>query len=210
MEKRAPRAGSAWTEPFNARYGAEAGGAPPIALAPLIAQHADEIVQRWRDWRVSRGGSQNQEMDALLSGFLNTVVSMIPLALGPEREEVERIWVDTAELYGSVGAVRGLAAGEVVEEFQWLREALIRVLYPELAETELRQLALRELLDLNRLVDRGVTHASVGYTDALFFSWLHGTGVPEAPTPETFDEIRSQLANLRHELDAVRERRSQR
>lgn len=208
MEKRGPRSGSAWTEPFEPGAGEEAERVEPIALATLIAQHADQIVQRWRDWRVSRGGSQKQEMDALLSGFLNTFVSMIPLALGPEREEVERIWVDTAELYGSVGAVRGLAAGEVVEEFQWLREALIRVLYPELAETELRQLALRELLDLNRLVDRGVTHASVGYTDALFFSWLRGTGVPEVPTPETLDEIRSQLANLRHELDAVCERRT--
>lgn len=206
MQRRARRARSPWTGPFGPGEPVEPGSAEAIPVATLVTQHADEIVRQWRDWRVSRSVSQNSEMDALLGGFLNTFVSMIPIVLGPEREEAERIWADAAELYGSVGAVRGLAAGEVVEEFQWLREALIRVLYGELVGAELRRLALRELLDLNRLVDRGVTQAAVGYTDALFFSWLRGTGVPEAPTPETLDEIRSQLANLRHELDALRER----
>ena len=63
------------------------------------------------------------------------------------------------------------AAGEVVEEMQYLRELLIRFLAPSIAALRPRQ-GMALLLRLNRLVDRGVAMAVVGYTDELAASLL--------------------------------------
>src|SRR3990172_9598619 len=115
-------------------------------LPGLIAGNADEIVERWSAALLPRSGSTLPEVEDLLTEFQRAFVWMIPLALGPRREQVERIWTSTAELYGSLGAMRGLAAGEVVEEFQFLRETVIRVLYRDVVGTGLPPISLRELL----------------------------------------------------------------
>lgn len=172
-------------------------------LAALILAHADEVLERWRSGRPLRGGTRDQEVDELLARFQEIFVSMIPPALGTRRPDLEPLWASAAELYGSMGAMRGLAAGEVVEEFQGLRDALIRVLYPQLADATVSRISVRELLDLNQLMDIGVTRASVGYTDALYFSWLRGTGIPEVLTAEVREDIGSELASLARELESI-------
>jgi len=116
---------------------------------------------------------------------------------------VEPIWVQAAELYGSMAAKRGLAAGEVIEEFQILRDAVIRFLYAEPPVVGPLRISLRDLLRVNRFVDRGVTQASVGHTDALFFALINGTGVSEGLTDENVTVVREQLDMIREELRQV-------
>ena len=86
--------------------------------------------------------------------------------VGPLRREVNGIWLDACEHYGRIASARGLAAGEVVEELQFLRELLIRHLAPVLAAMRARQ-GMAIMLRLNRVIDKGVAVAVVGYTDAL-------------------------------------------
>jgi hypothetical protein len=93
--------------------------------------------------------------------------------VGPLRRETKPIWMRLTEQYGQLAAARGLAAGEVVEEMQYLRELLIRYLAPDIAALRPRQ-GMALLLRLNRLVDQGVTRAVVGYTDALVGTMLAG------------------------------------
>ena len=111
--------------------------------------------------------------------FCGLLTRMLPGALGPLREHVEPLWLQTAELFGSVAAQRGLAAGEALDEFQILREVLIRELYADPPAGGRVPLSLRDLLRLNRVIDRGVTQAGVGHADALFFALFQGSGVPE-------------------------------
>jgi hypothetical protein len=88
-----------------------------------------------------------------------------------------------------------------VEEFQILREAVIRLLYQDPPLGGRVPLSLREVLRLNRAIDRGVTHASVGHTDALFFSLFEGSGIPDVPPAEELVvEVRAQLEVIRTEL----------
>ena len=124
-----------------------------------------------------------------------------------QREQVEAILQQTAELYGNLGAHRGLAAGEAVEEVQLLRRVLLRFLYTLLPGGGSTGVSLRDLLQLNRLVDLGVTYASVGHTDTLFFNLFHGTGVSGTLTPELLAEVREQVAGAWDELSllAIRE-----
>ncbi len=58
---------------------------------------------------------------------------------------------------------------------------------------------LREILLLNRAIDIGVTQSSVGHTDLLFFSLLHGSGAPEPLRPEDLREVLDQIGQLRDE-----------
>ena len=119
------------------------------------------------------------------------------------KDQVEPIWVQASELFGSMAAKRGLAAGEVIEEFQMLRDAVIRFLYAEPPVAGPLRISLRDLLRVNRFVDRGVTQASVGHTDALFFALFQGVGVSEGLTDETIAEVRSQLDLIRDEFRQV-------
>ena len=65
-------------------------------------------------------------------------------------------------------------------------------------------MALREVLRINRVIDRGVTHASVGHTDVLFFALFQGSGVPETLTDDVRYEIREQLQAIETEVRALR------
>jgi len=69
----------------------------------------------------------------------------------------------------------------------------------------LDRLPLRDVLRINRVLDQGVTHASVGHTDALFFALFQGTGAPESLSPEQVDEVEGHLRNLRREYREVME-----
>jgi hypothetical protein len=133
--------------------------------------------------------------------FTKHLVRFLPWMLGPYRETVEPLWIRASELFGSVAARRGLAAGEVIEEFQILRELVIRDLYRDPPLGGRLPLSLREILRLNRGIDRGVTHASVGHTDAMFFQFFEPDG---ALTGENLLlEVLEQVRLNAEELDSV-------
>ena len=105
-------------------------------------------------------------------------------------------------IYGSLAARRGLAAGEVVEDLQLLREVILRLLLQDPPEPGFGDPAFsRELLILSRALDLGVVQASVAYTDELFFAHLQGSGIPGPVTPEVEQEVGLQLANLAREVE---------
>ncbi len=107
------------------------------------------------------------------------------------------MWQEAARLYGEFGAKRGLAAGEVIEEFQVLRGSLIRLLLSDPLMPPDSVPALREVLRLNRFVDQGVSHASIGYTDTLFSTLVSRTGVPESMSDELVVRVDEELSRIR-------------
>ncbi len=123
------------------------------------------MVQQWSAWLGDRLTATSAFPPALLKRELSLLIDVFATMVGPLRRETKPIWGRVAEEYGRHAAIRGLAAGEVVEEMQYLRELLIRFLAPA------RQ-GMALLLRLNRLVDRGVAMAVVGYTDELAASLL--------------------------------------
>jgi len=166
----------------------------------LRARH-DALVRRWHLELCGRSTDLESEMKDLLEEFLDVLASLLPPMIGRFREQVEPLWIAAAELFGATAARRGLAAGEVIEEFQLLRHAIIRFLYADPPLGGDAMLSLREVLRLNRAIDRGVAHASVGHTDALFFALLEGSGVPHFPHDGPLvAEVRDQLAQLRDGL----------
>ena len=94
----------------------------------------------------------------------------------------------------------GLAAGEVVEEFQFLRELLTRNLAPVLAAMRARQ-GMAIMLRLNRVIDKGIAVAVVGYTDALVATLFAQNGVPTAGAEYDRAEVERQLDALEQELN---------
>ncbi len=176
----------------------------PNELSAWLEARLDEVSGRWLSdvhARYDRGG---HDVNGLLTEFVTNLVPFLPALLGPYREDVDPLWTRAAELFGATAARRGLAAGEVIEEFQILREAVIRLLYQDPPLDGRARLSLREILRLNRAIDRGVTHASVGHTDSLFFSLFEGSGIPDAPpTEEMVREVRAQLDEIRAELRQV-------
>ena len=134
--------------------------------------------------------------------MLRLFVKMLPETMGPFHAQVDPLWLRMAELYGSVAARRGLAAGEVIEEFQLLRECLLRLLFDNssVVKKGLDATALRDILRLNRIVDRGVTQASVGHTDVLFFTLFKGSGVTDTLDDPLVAEVHAQLDGIRDEL----------
>ena len=175
----------------------------PIELARWLEERHDRIRDRWLSDVQSRDSGWSPAVEALTVEFFDLFLDMLPHGLGPFKDQVEPIWVQAAELFGSMAAKRGLAAGEVIEEFQILRDAVIRFLYAEPPVAGPLRISLRDLLRVNRFVDRGVTQASVGHTDALFFALFQGVGVSEGLTDETVAEIRNQLDVIRGEFRQV-------
>jgi hypothetical protein len=148
--------------------------------------------------------NMDQDMERVLERFLNLLTSMIPGALDYRRSSVDRVWKSGAEFYGTLGAKRGLAAGDIVEEFQIVREAVVRMLFEAWPARYGAALSLSDALRLNRFLDIGVTHASIGHTDGLFFALFHGSGVSTVPSAKLVAEIEEQLECLEVEWAAVR------
>ena len=171
-------------------------------IGEWLEQHIEFLSHHWVD-EVHRRANSDAEMDELLERFLNLLSKLIPQAVGEHRALVTPIWKKAAELYGSLGAQRGLAAGEIVEEFQILREAVIRLLF-EMPPARFGVAFSRgDALRLNRFLDDGVTHASIGHTDALFFALFQGNGVPKVPTAQLVTEVEEQLKAIEEELSTA-------
>jgi len=149
-----------------------------------------------------RGMGKATVVDEIVARQVLLLSSMLPELFDRHAKQVETLWTRACELFGTVAARRGLAAGEVIEEFQILRTLVIRELYqdPLLGGAP----TMREALRLNGVVDRGVTHASVGHTDAMFFRLL---GDADAPVGLSADQIaresETQVGVIREELEAI-------
>ena len=176
----------------------------PVELSAWVEMRLPRITQKWLKEVQNRYDPGTRGLNGVLEEFLGLLAGFLPGMLGPYRDQVEPIWTRTSELFGAVAAKRGLAAGEVIEEFQILREVVIRLLYQDPPLAGRAPVSLREILRLSRAIDMGVTHASVGHTDALFFSLFEGSGIPETPpTPELVQELREELEGIRQELRQV-------
>ena len=126
--------------------------------------------------------------------------------VGPMRREAETTWTAATQLYGALAALRGLAAGEVVEELQHLRELLIRDMADFFVALPARQ-ALPTVLRINRVLDAAVANAVVGYTDALVFAMFAKEGVP-VPTAESVQAAIAQLDAIEADYRLLAERRN--
>jgi hypothetical protein len=116
------------------------------------------------------------------------------------------LWLIASEGYGRTAAERGLAAGEVVEELQHLRELLIRHLSELIAALPARA-SMATVLRLNRILDAGLTHAVVGYTDTLVETLFAQRGVPVGASGPVEDGIAQRLAHVETELERLRQAR---
>jgi hypothetical protein len=177
-------------------------GAQPLDLANYLRERADEFADAWVSEIGSREVGQSTEYDEMIGRFMSQLTALLPWLLGPHAAHIQPLWDRTAELFGSIGAKRGLAAGEVIEEFQILRYVLVRQLYREPPPEG--PISLRDTLRLNRIVDRGIVHASVGHTDALFFQFFEAQERPIENSPgDIVREAESQLALVERELAQI-------
>jgi len=176
----------------------------PLELAQWLEQKLPDIREQWARRIRESGLGQGEPWDRIIDGFTTMLVELLPPLLGPMRAEVRPIWDRCAELFGAIAAQRGLAAGEVIEELQVLRELVIRELYRDPPMGGQVPLSLREILQLNRSIDRAVTHGSVGHTDALFFQ-LFEKGEAKDPVSPTdlADEVLNQLSVIRSEFGST-------
>lgn len=174
-----------------------------VAASRALATQHEAMVARWNTWlgeRVTASRAIPIEVVEQQSGLLLDVFTTL---VGPLRRETKPIWARVTEHYGRVAAARGLAAGEVVEEMQYLRELLIRYLAPAIAALRPRQ-GMALLLRLNRLVDQGVTMAVVGYTDEIVRGILRGNGGEEEDDrPVDVEAVRHELEGIAQDLAAV-------
>lgn len=182
-----------------------------MRLQSWLLSQEGVIAARWHQELLAGSGGPRDDSAPLLKMLANHLVSFLPTCFGAQREAGLEVWEQAAHLYGSVAVRRGLAAGEVVEELQLLRNVILRLFLAGVSggpgthgeppvEGGREGLPPLELLVLNRVLDRGVSRASVAYTDDLFFAHLQGSGVPEGITPELEEETERQLQAFRKEL----------
>jgi hypothetical protein len=175
-----------------------------VVVSRGIAGVRDELVAKWAAWLATRqtGG---QGLDAATTErLLRLIVDLLVVMAGPMRREADDAWFAAAELYGRLAALRGLSAGEVVEELQHLRELLARELADFFVALPARQ-QLPTLLRMNRVLDTAVASAVVGYTDALVASMFSREGVP-VPTSDSVQQAIAQIAGLEAEVRLLSER----
>jgi len=167
-----------------------------------MALIGDSMVTQWADWIGERINTSRTISRPLVERELRLIVSALNNMVGPFRREVKPVWARTCEHYGRVGAARGLAAGDVVEEFQFLRSVLTRNLAPVLITMRARR-AMAIILRLNMVLDGGIASAVVGYTDALVATLFAQNGVPAAEADLDASDIERQIAALEVELARV-------
>lgn len=175
-----------------------------MELASWLRRRVPRLQELWWEEIQSRGLGRAPEVEGVMEDFVGQVVTLLPYMLGPHRSQIEPLWARLSELFGAMAAKRGLAAGEVMEEFHILREHLIRELYQDPPLEGRLPLALREILRLNRTLDRAVTHASVGHTDAMFFQFFQADQDREPLSgAEVAEEAGHQLELIRSEFGKV-------
>ncbi|MEZ4455388.1 MAG: hypothetical protein R2882_02380 [Gemmatimonadales bacterium] len=159
------------------------------------------MVARWIEWLGERVTGTSTAPPEFVAEEFRLIIDVFAALVGPLRREVRPLWAQVTERYGRHAAVRGLAAGEVVEEMQYLRELLIRYLAPAIAALRPRQ-GMALLLRLNRLVDRGVASAVIGYTDAMVATILPNDDGKSESVPDS-SGLLGDLTRYRAELGTI-------
>jgi hypothetical protein len=176
----------------------------PLEFAEWIQRKLPAIREQWARRIHENGLGRSEPWDRIIDEFTALLVAFLPPLLGPLKDEVRPIWDRCTELFGTTAAQRGLAAGEVIEELQVLRELVIRELYRDPPMGGQVPVSLRDLLQLNRAIDRAVTHGSVGHTDALFFQLFEKGDARDPVLPATLaEEVRQQLSVIRAEFEST-------
>ena len=175
-----------------------------LAVGRGIAAARDELAASWARWITGREAGGRTLQPAELHRALHVIVDILGLMTGPMRREARETWYAATELYGRLAEARGLSAGEVVEEFQHLRELLIVELGDLMVALPARQ-QLPAVLRLNRVCDTGVANAVVGYTDALVAKMFSKDGVP-VPTADDVQDLLGQLRALDEDARQLSER----
>jgi hypothetical protein len=173
-----------------------------LAAGRVIAELRDSMVSQWADWLGDRITAAPTIPRSTVEREFRLLFDVMTEMVGPLRREVNAVWFHVCEHYGRVASARGLAAGEVVEELQFLRELLIRNLAPVLVAMRARQ-GMAIMLRLNRVIDKGVAVAVVGYTDALVATLFAQNGVPSFSADHDVGDVERQLDALEQELHAV-------
>jgi hypothetical protein len=173
-----------------------------LAAGRIIGEMRDSMVSQWADRLGDRMTAAPTIPRSTVERQFRLLFDVMTEMVGPLRREVNAVWYHVCEHYGRVASARGLAAGEVVEELQFLRELLIRELAPILVAMRARQ-GMAIMLRLNRVIDKGVAVAVVGYTDALVATLFSQNGVPLSSTDQDIGEVERQLDALEQELQGV-------
>src|SRR5215216_3407179 len=173
-----------------------------LVAGRVIAEMRDSMVSQWAEWLGDRQTGAHAIPRATVEREFRLLFDVMTEMVGPLRREVNLVWFHVCEHYGRIASARGLAAGEVVEELTFFREMLIRNLAPVLVAMRARQ-GMAIMLRLNRVLDRGVAVAVVGYTDALVATLFAQNGVPLSSTEQDVGEVERQLGILEQELQAV-------
>jgi hypothetical protein len=173
-----------------------------LVAGRIISEMRDSMVSQWAAWLAGRQSSAHTIPRATVERELRLLFDVMTEMVGPLRRETNSIWFHVCEHYGRMASVRGLAAGEVVEELQFLRELLIRNLAPVLVAMRARQ-GMAIMLRLNRVIDKGIAVAVVGYTDALVATLFSQNGVPARGGEHDLVEVERQLDALEQELQTV-------
>jgi len=168
-----------------------------------LQEREKELAHRWIQELRSGKDPGDEDGGDILETLVSHLVSFLPACFGDQRERGMEVWQQVNHLYGSLALLRGLAAGEVVDELQLLREIILRAFLSEVSESGPGSGALispMEFLNLNRVLDLAVSRASISYVDDLFFTHLQGSGVPRGLDEEHRIEIRRQLDGFRMDL----------
>lgn len=173
-----------------------------LTVGKVMAEHRDAVVREWADWLTARVSSALPIPRPTIERELTLLYDVLTESVGPVRRSVIEVWHHVCEHYGRTGAARGLAAGEIVEEIQYLRELLTRRLGPLLTTLRQRQ-AMAIILRLNTMLDKGIAVAVVGYTDALVATLFTQNGVPAPDGPSDTHDLARQVEELEAELHAV-------
>jgi len=174
-----------------------------LAVSRALAAHRDTLAQEWTRWILARVGAAPTLGPQILERQVLLLINLLIETAGPLRRSALELWLLASEGYGRTAAERGLAAGEVVEELQHLRELLIRHLSELIAALPARA-SMATVLRLNRILDSGITHAVVGYTDALVETLFAQRGVPVSARGAADDDVGQRLAQLESELEQLR------
>src|SRR5215210_391695 len=173
-----------------------------IDAGRVIAEMRNSMVSQWTDWLKDRTTGAHTIPRSTVEREFRLLFDVLAEMVGPLRREANPVWFHVCEHYGRIASARGLAAGEVVEELTYLRELLTRNLAPVLVSMRARQ-GMAIMLRLNRVIDKGIAVAVVGYTDALVATLFSQNGVPSVGPSNDFGEIARQLTSLERELQAV-------
>ncbi len=176
-------------------------------VGQAIASNRDELVAHWSRWIGERMAQAPHIDRPTVDRHLALLADVLVEMTGPLRRSVSDIWFSACDAYGRTAAARGLAAGEVVEEIQYFRELLIRALAQVMGRLGERQI-MATVLRLNGILDKGIAHAVVGYTDALVETLFNQQGVPFAATESAEAEVRRRLEELEEEFAQLRKQRA--